>query len=42
MTDAKTSAPRPPYVPPKVTLVSEAEMLRSFQITSAAASWWGM
>lgn len=42
MTDAKTSEPRPPYVAPKVTPVSEAEMLRSFQITSAAASWWGM
>ncbi len=42
MTNARNNEPRPPYVPPKVTQVSEAEMLRSFQITSAAASWWGM
>jgi hypothetical protein len=33
---------RPAYVPPKLTVMSEAEVLKSFQITSAAASWWIM
>jgi hypothetical protein len=35
-------APRPPYEAPKLTVMSEAELLKSFQITSAAATWWGM
>lgn len=33
---------RPAYVAPKVTVMNEAEVLKSFQITSAAVSWWGM
>ena len=33
---------RPTYVPPKVTVMNEAEVLKSFQITSAAVTWWGM
>jgi len=31
---------RPVYVPPKVTVMNEAEVLKSFQITSAASTWW--
>jgi hypothetical protein len=34
--------PRPAYEPPKLTVMSEADLLKSFQITSAAATWWGM
>jgi len=33
---------RPTYVAPKITVMDEAEVLKSFQITSAAVSWWGM
>lgn len=30
-----------PYEPPRVVVVDEKEMLKVFQVTSAAASWWG-
>lgn len=33
---------RPTYTAPKVTVMNEAEVLKSFQITSAATSWWNM
>ena len=33
---------RPAYEAPKLTVMSEADLLKSFQITSAAATWWGM
>jgi hypothetical protein len=33
---------RPAYEPPKLTVRSEADLLKTFQITSAAATWWGM
>lgn len=33
---------RPQYVAPKIVVMDEAEVLKSFQITSAAATWWGM
>ena len=33
---------RPTYVAPKVTVMNEAEILKSFQITSAATTWWSM
>ena len=33
---------RPAYVAPKVTVMNEAEVLKSFQITSAATTWWSM
>lgn len=33
---------RPAYVPPKVTVMNESEVLKSFQITSAATTWWTM
>ena len=40
MSDADGGAKRPAYVPPKVTVMNEAEVLKSFQVTSAAVSWW--
>jgi hypothetical protein len=33
---------RPQYVAPKIVVMDEAEVLKSFQITSAAATWWLM
>lgn len=43
MSDATTpDETRPRYTPPKLTVMSEADVLKSFQITSAAASWWVM
>ena len=38
----RNGEPRPAYEPPKLTVMSEADLLKSFQITSAAATWWGM
>ena len=38
----RNDAPRPPYEAPKLTVLSEADLLKSFQITSAAATWWVM
>jgi hypothetical protein len=32
----------PAYEPPKVTVMDEAEVLKAFQFTSAAISWWVM
>ena len=31
----------PTYEPPRVTVMDEAEVLKTFQITSAGTSWWG-
>jgi hypothetical protein len=31
----------PPYEKPTITVMSEDEVLRSFQITHAMATWWG-
>jgi hypothetical protein len=43
MADATNSGDaRPAYEPPTVTVMNEAELLKSFQITSAAATWWAM
>lgn len=33
---------RPRYEAPRITKMSEADVLKSFQVTGAAASWWGM
>ena len=33
---------RPQYEPPRIKPMSEKDVLKSFQVTSAAASWWGM
>jgi len=38
----RNSEPRPAYEPPKLTVMSETDLLKAFQITSAAASWWNM
>lgn len=32
----------PQYEAPRVTPMSEKDVLKSFQVTSAATSWWGM
>lgn len=42
MADASMNDKRPTYVAPKLTVMSEADVLKSFQITSAASSWWLM
>jgi hypothetical protein len=33
---------RPAYEPPKLTVMSESDLLKTFQITSAASTWWVM
>jgi len=33
---------RPNYVAPTITVMNETEVLKSFQITSAAITWWTM
>ena len=33
--------PRPVYEAPRVTVMDQKAVLEVFQITSAAASWWG-
>ena len=33
---------RPAYEPPRVTVMDEADVLKAFQFTSAATSWWVM
>lgn len=40
----KTDAPveQPEYEAPRVTVMDEAEVLKAFQFTSAAISWWVM
>ena len=30
------------YEPPKITVMNEEEVLKSFQITSASITWWVM
>lgn len=32
---------RKPYEAPEVMVMDEKEVLKVFQVTSAAASWWG-
>lgn len=36
------TAARPKYEAPSVTQMSEKDVLRSFQVTSAASTWWSM
>lgn len=31
---------RPAYEPPRVTVMDEADVLKTFQFTSASISWW--
>jgi hypothetical protein len=33
---------RPMYETPRVTVMDEADVLKTFQFTSAATSWWTM
>ena len=42
MIEQRADNDRPAYVPPTITVMSEADVLKSFQITSAAATWWNM
>jgi hypothetical protein len=42
MQDDRTKQPGRTYEAPKVTVMSEAEVLKSFQITSAGVTWWSM
>jgi hypothetical protein len=37
-TDGKRS--NPVYAPPTITVVSDEDILRNFQVTSAQGSWW--
>ena len=39
---SKPGVARPTYEPPKVTVMKEADVLKTFQITTAASTWWGM
>ena len=38
--DSKTAA-RPPYEPPRLTVMNEDEVLSAFQVPVVAGSWWG-
>ena len=29
-----------PYTPPRIVVMSEEDMLKSFQVTSAQGGWW--
>lgn len=40
--DRSAAQPGRAYEAPKVTVMSETEVLRAFQITSAGISWWVM
>jgi len=35
-----TREPRPRYEPPRIQVMTEKEILNSFQITQAMGSWW--
>ena len=37
MTEA---AEKPEYVAPQIRVMDEEEVLKTFQVTSAAAAWW--
>ncbi len=39
-TGMKADVTKPVYEPPKVTVMSEEDVLRAFQVTSAGVSWW--
>lgn len=38
--NAKTIV-RPPYEPPRLTVMNEDEVLSAFQVPVVAGSWWG-
>jgi hypothetical protein len=35
------AALRPPYEPPRLTVMNEDEVLSAFQVPVVAGSWWG-
>jgi len=37
----ETQVQRPSYEPPSVRVMTEEEILKSFQVTQAMAGWWG-
>ena len=37
----ETLVERPQYEAPKVRIMTEEEILNSFQVTQAMAGWWG-
>ena len=39
-THSKTAL-RPPYEPPRLTVMNEDEVLSAFQVPVVAGSWWG-
>lgn len=39
---ANNSVEQPEYEAPRVTVMDEAEVLKAFQFTSAAITWWVM
>ena len=39
-TDMSSGLPKPQYEPPKITVMSDAEILTAFQIAPAATTWW--
>ena len=40
--ETATAGERPVYETPTVTVMDEADVLKTFQFTSAAISWWVM
>lgn len=38
--DLPSGLSKPQYEPPKITVMSDAEILTAFQITPAANTWW--
>lgn len=40
--NSKPAGERPQYIAPTITEMDESEVLKTFQITSAAVTWWGM
>ena len=38
--NSKTTV-RPPYEPPRLTVMNEDEVLSAFQVPVVAGSWWG-
>ena len=42
LTEAQDGATVRPYEAPSIRVMDEQEVLSAFQVTVAAASWWGM
>lgn len=40
--ETNTTPQRPAYETPRVTVMDEADVLKTFQFTSAAITWWNM